>query len=203
MIAQEFAVLAPDRIASLNLHCTAAKLESSGTRGEMVDRLRTLLPRSQESEIRSVANGCFPHEWLLAPDEAELPDENTPECEVPPGGYRRFETNYARFAALDIHMRRTKTGFLLQAVAGGFHLKTPEQLKQLAGRVGRERIMVLHGTADRMISVDHGKKLIGYLQPSKALIVDGLGHAPIYQLTRWFNELLEERCLLGEKLSGR
>ncbi|XXG94474.1 hypothetical protein Hte_000731 [Hypoxylon texense] len=146
----------------------------------MVGRLRALLPQSQESEIRSMTNSCFPHEWLIALDEAELPDENTPECAVPvpAGGYRRFDNNYARFAALDIHMRRSKTGFLLQAVAGGFHVKTPGQLKQLADRVGRERIMVLHGTVDRMISADHGKKLIKYLKPSKALIVEGLGGAP-------------------------
>lgn len=203
MIAQEFAVLVPERIASLNLHSTTAKLEHTGTFTEKVGRLGVLLPRSLEGEVQSVLDSCFPHRWLSAPDGAKLPDESTPECEVPAGGYKRFETNYARLAAQEIHMNRGKYGFLLQAVAGSFHQKTREQLRQLADRVGRERIMVLHGTMDRMIPVDQGKKLIGCLQPSKALIIDGLGHAPIHQLTRLFNEFLEERCLLGEKLSGR
>ncbi|OTA99547.1 hypothetical protein M426DRAFT_16306 [Hypoxylon sp. CI-4A] len=200
MIAQEFAVLVPERIASLNLHCTAAKLESDGTLAEVTERLKSLFPKSLESEIRLTADGCFPREWLEATDEAQLPDQNTPKCKVPEGGYKKFESNYARFAAQEIHMRRTKSGFLLQAVAGFFHQKSPEQLRDLADKVGRERIMVLHGTVDGMISVDHGRKLIEYLEPGKGLIVEGLGHAPIYQRTRWFNELLEERCMLCEKL---
>lgn len=203
MIAQEVAVLAPERIASLNLHCTAAKLENNGTFMESMGRLGALLPRSLDSEIRSTANGCFPEEWLIAPDQTELPSEKTPKCEVPVGGYGKFDSNYERFAAQEIHMRRNKNGFLLQAVAGGFHRKSPEQLRDLADRVSRERIMVLHGTVDRMIPVDYGRKLIEYLNPGKALIVEGLGHAPIQQMTKWFNELLEERCALGEKLSGR
>ncbi|KAI0378813.1 alpha/beta-hydrolase [Hypomontagnella monticulosa] len=203
MIAQEVAVLIPERIASLNLHCTAAKLESTGNFTDSIGRLGALFPRSLESEIRSTADGCFPREWLEAPDDAELPKEGTPKCEVSPGGYLKFESNYVRFAAQEIHIQRNKSGFLLQAVAGGFHNKTRDQLKDLADRVGRERIMVLHGTVDKMMPVDHGKKLIEYLNPGKGIIVEGLGHAPIYQRARWFNELLEERCMLGEKLSGR
>ncbi|KAL7628848.1 hypothetical protein AAE478_000363 [Parahypoxylon ruwenzoriense] len=203
MIAQELAVLAPERIASLNLHCTAAKLEQTGTFAETVGRLGALFPRTLEVEIRSTAEGCFPPSWLAGPDSLELPSARTPRCEVPAGGYPRFESNYARFAAHEMHMRRSRNGFLLQAVAGGFHRKTAEQLHELADRVGRERIMVLHGTEDRMIPVDHGRKLIEYLSPGKGLIEEGLGHAPIYQRARWFNELLEERCELGEKLSGR
>ncbi|KAI0175869.1 alpha/beta-hydrolase [Hypoxylon sp. FL1284] len=204
MIAQELAVLAPERIASLNLHCTAARFESDGTFAQLAERVRALVPRSLEAEIRSTALGCFPYEWLTSADERELPGADTPGCDEPPPPPRaRFETNYARFAAQEMLMRRSKTGFLLQAVAAGFHSKTPEQLAALADRVGRERIMVLHGTDDGMVPVSHGEKLIEYLQPGKGLIVEGLGHAPIYQRTRWFNELLEERIALGEKLSGR
>ncbi|KAI0894938.1 alpha/beta-hydrolase [Annulohypoxylon nitens] len=203
MIAQELAVLVPERIASLNLHCTTARLENSGSFSELTGRLGALLPKSLESEIRSTAHGCFPQAWLEAADETELPSSTTPKCEVPEGGHKRFENNYARFAAQEICIGRSKNGFLLQAVAAGFHQKSPEQLRDLADRVGRARIMVLHGTADGMIPVSHGKTLIQYLMPGKAVIEEGLGHAPIYQKTRWFNELLEERCAIGEKLSGR
>ncbi|KAI1461999.1 alpha/beta-hydrolase [Annulohypoxylon moriforme] len=203
MIAQEVAVLIPQRIASLNLHCTAAKLENSGSFSELSGRLGALFPKSLESEIRHTANGCFPQQWLEAVDEAILPNADTPKCEVPAGGYKKFASNYARFAAQEIHIGRSKNGFLLQAVAAGFHQKSPEQLRDLADRVGRGRIMVMHGTADGMIPLSHGRTLIQYLMPEKALVVDGLGHAPIYQMTRWFNEVLEERCAVGEKLSGR
>lgn len=195
MIAQEVAVIAPQRIASLNLHCTAAKLDTSGSSlTDMTSRLGALFPRSLETEIRSTADGCFPHAWLEAADEASVPDSTTPKCEVPPGGYKQFASNYARFAAQEIQLQRSKAGFALQAVAGGFHSKTPEQLRELADRVGRHRIMVLHGTADKMISVELGRKLIQYLEPGKSLVVEGLGHAPIYQMTGFFNGLLDERC---------
>ncbi|KAI0890401.1 alpha/beta-hydrolase [Annulohypoxylon maeteangense] len=203
MIAQELAVLAPQRIASLNLHSTAAKIEATGSFTEMTGRLGTLFPRSLESEIRATAKGCFPQSWLEGADEAEVPSAATPRCEVPKGGYGRFESNYARFAAQEICVGRGKNGVLLQAVAAGFHRKSPEQLRDLADRVGRGRIMVMHGVEDAMIPVDHGRTLVQYLMPGKALLVEGLGHAPIYQRTRWFNEVLEERCAVGERLSGR
>ncbi|KAI1465780.1 uncharacterized protein F4812DRAFT_461468 [Daldinia caldariorum] len=116
-----------------------------------------------------------------------------PKCEVPAAGYARFGSNYARLAVQEMRMGRSKNGFLLQAVAGAVRRKSPEQLRDMAERVGRERIMVLHGTADRMIPVGHSRKLIEYINPGKALVKEGLGHTPIQQTTRWFNELLEER----------
>lgn len=34
---------------------------------------------------------------------------------------------------------------MLQAIAAGWHHKSAEQLKEIGDKVGRERIMVLHG----------------------------------------------------------
>lgn len=65
---------------------------------------------------------------------------------------------------------------MLQAIAAGWHNKSPEQLKKLGDEVGRERIVVVHGEEDRMIGIIHGTKLIGYLQPGLHFVKAGVGH---------------------------
>ncbi|KAI1465344.1 alpha/beta-hydrolase [Daldinia caldariorum] len=209
MIAQELAYLAPERVASLSLVCTAARIENTTTFTEnMMNRITMLLPKSLDRSVQYAASAIFPASYLFAPDNATVPDESVPRCEIPAGGYLKFNSNYERFAAQEIAKQRdqggfTKKGFLLQLIAAGWHHKSPEQLKEIADKVGRERILVMHGTDDHMISTPHGRKLIEYLQPGEGLIVDGLGHAPLNERTEWFNDWLEVRCALGEKLSGR
>jgi hypothetical protein len=72
-----------------------------------------------------------------------------------------FPTNGDRFAANELWKRThpdyfPKANFLLQAVAAGWHYKSPADLKKIAESVGKRRIMVVHGTKDRMISFPHG-----------------------------------------------
>ncbi|KAI0150128.1 alpha/beta-hydrolase [Hypoxylon sp. NC0597] len=209
MVAQELAYLAPDRIGSLSLISTAAYIENTTSFTEnMMNRITMLLPKSLDRSIQYAAGAIFPPSYLAELDNAVVPDESVPRCKIPAGGYGKFGSNYERFAAQEITKQRdkdgfTKKGFLLQLIAAGWHRKTPRQLKELGDKVGRERILVLHGTEDRMISTPHGRKLIEYLQPGQGLIIDGLGHAPINERTQWFNELLEAQCSLGEKASGR
>ncbi|KAI0377590.1 alpha/beta-hydrolase [Hypomontagnella monticulosa] len=209
MIAQELACLVPERISSLSLICTAACIENTSSFTEnMVNRITMLLPKSLDRSIQYAAGAIFPTRYLAEPDSAIVPDESVPRCKIPSGGYLKFKTNFERFAAQEITKQRdtsgfTKSGFLLQLIAAGWHYKSPEQLKELGDKIGRQRILVLHGTDDGMISTPHGRKLIEQLQPGQALIVDGLGHAPINERTQWFNELLETHCSLAERLSGR
>ncbi|KAI6081016.1 alpha/beta-hydrolase [Hypoxylon rubiginosum] len=209
MIAQELGYAVPERISSLSLVCTAAKIENTTSFAEnMVNRITMLLPKSPDRSIQYAAKAIFPAAYLAEPDNAVVPDESIPRCKIPAGGYGKFRNNYERFAAQEIRKQQdkdgfTKKGFLLQLIAAGWHHKSPAQLKELGDKIGRERILVLHGTDDRMISTPHGRKLIEYLRPGQGLIVEGLGHAPINERTHWFNELLESRCSLGEKLSGR
>ncbi len=59
---------------------------------------------------------------------------------------------------------------MLQAVAAGWYHKSKEQLKEIGDRVGRERIMVIHGTGDQMINVELGKKLIEWLEPETSVV---------------------------------
>ncbi|KAI0882385.1 alpha/beta-hydrolase [Annulohypoxylon maeteangense] len=207
MIAQELGYLVPNRIATLSLICTAARIENTTSFTEnMVNRVTMLLPKSMDRSVQYAAEAIFPPNYLAGSDNASVPDESVPKCKIPTGGYGRFGSNYERFAAQEITKQRdkdgfTKKGFLLQLIAAGWHNKSPEQLTDLGDSVGRKRILVLHGTDDGMISPHHGQKLIEYLKPGQGLIVDGLGHAPINERTSWFNELLEGQCSLGEKLN--
>ncbi|KAI8629604.1 Alpha/Beta hydrolase protein [Xylariaceae sp. FL1651] len=211
MIAQELAYAVPERIASLSLISTAAAIENTTSFSEnMINRITMLLPKSLDRTVAYSAGNIFPADWLARPDEAVLPDEQVPRCRMPAGGgpYLRFGSNYARFAAQEISKQRdregfTKAGFLMQVVAAGWHHKSAAQLREIGDKVGRNRILVLHGTEDRIISTPHGRKLIEYMQPGKSLVVDGMGHAPIMERPQWFNELLVEMCATGEKLSKR
>ncbi|TPX15318.1 uncharacterized protein E0L32_004595 [Thyridium curvatum] len=213
MIAQELALLAPDRLSSLSLCCTAAAVENTGTFAEhMANRASLLIPKGLERSVRDAAHQLFSRDWLRRADEARVPAEGTPRVAPPPSGagwpYGAFETNYQRFVAQEMHKRLdarrfTTRGFLLQLIAAGWHRKTPAQLAAMADAVGRERILVMHGTEDGMISVPHGRKLIQYIAPGTSYILEGVGHAPVVERCEWFNECLRERFEAGEKLDGR
>jgi pimeloyl-ACP methyl ester carboxylesterase len=206
MITQEIGFLAPERIASLLPWSTAAKIEHTGN---FVDFLRQagglLVPKSLEKDIQDTAKGCLPQEWLEQSDQAKVPDGSIPKCRIPEGGYKRFETNYERWAAQEMVKSEkkhfTRQGFWMQALAAGKHNKRPEQLKEMADRIGRERIMVIHGDADKMMALELGKRLIQNLQPAKSVIVEGMGHVPMYERIEWFHALLEEHFRNGERLT--
>ncbi|KAH8881688.1 alpha/beta-hydrolase [Thozetella sp. PMI_491] len=212
MIAQELAYLIPDAVSSLNLCCTAAAIENTTTFTEnMANRASLLIPKSVENSVRGAARNMFPEPFLYTPDDTHLPDPETTRNVLPPAPgtkYLRFDCQYERFVAQEMHKRLDPAhfglkGFLLQLIAAGWHRKSPEQLKELGDKVGRERILVMHGTVDGMISPPHGKKLIDYVKPDVGLIVEGMGHVPMIERSTWYNKLLEERFAVGEKLDGR
>ena len=97
------------------------------------------LPRAIDAQIAAIKLRIFSEPWLEQPDAD--------------GG---FPTNGDRFAAQELKKRQdtegfTRTGFVCQAIAAGWHHKSAEQLETLGDAVGRERIQVLHGTVDNMI----------------------------------------------------
>jgi hypothetical protein len=95
-----------------------------------------------------VKKNLYTPAWLDAPDTLEPVVQS-------------FPTNGDRFAANELWKRQhpeyfAKPGFILQLVAAGWHHKSLEQLQQIAKMVGKERIMVIHGTQDQMITFPHG-----------------------------------------------
>jgi len=254
MIAQELALLIPDRIASLGLVSTSSAFSvdsstttivatavaeeqqanlagtkdttSTTTASEekpkvslyeaVTERLAFMTPKSVEQSVQYVSTRIYAAEWIYGLDDAVIPDEATPRCNMPPshingGVYGRFGTNYERCAAQDVLRRETppyseqysRFGLWAQMFGAATHRKTKEQLQDLADKVGRDRIWIVHGDQDAMIDVSHGERLRDAIQPAYWSIEKGMGHGAIVERTAWFNELLEERCRAGETLSGR
>ena len=109
------------------------------------------IPRSLDAQLANTKLNIYTPSWLSQPD--------TSEYTVQP-----FPTNGDRFAAFELHKRLDKrqfktSGFIGQAIAAGWHHKSPEKIREIGDKVGRERIQVIHGTADRMITFPHGETL--------------------------------------------
>lgn len=210
MIAQELACLIPDHLLSLSLLCTAAEVKNSSSYSEWIaEGLSFLYPKPAEQGIIDTARKIFVDEWLTAPDAENPPSkEGTSGCLASgcgDGTYRLFDCNFQRFQAQELTKRRqpgyfTKQGFVCQLIAAAWHRKSPEQLKAMADTLGRERIMVLHGARDKMIFVSNGERLIELVDPGTAMIVEGLGHAPVMERYKWFNELMEGKFKEWEAL---
>ncbi|CAN9279924.1 hypothetical protein CUC08_Gglean004024 [Alternaria sp. MG1] len=149
MIAQEIAMLIPQRICTLSLVSTAAQLfRTNGFIENLWNRANLFIPKSLDAQIEGVKKNLYTQQWLDAPDTLE------PVVQA-------FPTNGDRFAANEIWKRSHpeyfgKAGFMLQAIAAGWHHKSPEQLQQIAKTVGKNRIMVIHGTKDRMLTFPLG-----------------------------------------------
>lgn len=207
MIAQELGCLIPERIASLNLISTAARLENTvGFVENLRNRINMFLPKSLDRSVSDAAASIFSEEWLAQPDDTEPPKAGAPGVDVPAGGYKMFNTNYERFAAQELTKRADaeafqRKGFILQAIAAGWHHKSAAQLQQMAERVGRERISVMHGTKDRMITVHHGRVLIAEIKPGTAIIREGQGHVLMLEAWKWFNEAVTEQVRKTEALA--
>ena len=83
---------------------------------------------------------------------------------------------------------------MCQALAAGWHHKSAKQLQELGDAVGRERIQVLHGTVDNMITVPHAEVLAGELGGEqggiKKTIFEGRGHVLAWEEREEFKRLI-------------
>ncbi|KAF2637164.1 alpha/beta hydrolase-like protein [Massarina eburnea CBS 473.64] len=149
MIAQELAMLIPERICTLSLVSTAAGLfRTTGFLENLYARANLFIPKSLDAQIASVKANLYSQDYLSKPDD--LPHVKAP-----------FPTAGDRFAASELWKRSQPTyftakGFTLQAAAAWLHHKSPAQLHTLAQNVGKRRIMVVHGTQDKMLTFPHG-----------------------------------------------
>ena len=154
----------------------------------MMNRIQMFIPKSLDDTLIGSSRMMFAQHWLDAPDNAIVPSTTTPNVTFPidpetklPRPYKAFATNYERWAAQELTKKMDKDafgkkGFMLQAIAAGWHHKSPEQLAKMGDEVGRERIVVVHGEEDNMISVPHGRKLIEFLKPGLSFVKGDVGH---------------------------
>ncbi|KAF1350917.1 Alpha/Beta hydrolase protein [Delphinella strobiligena] len=189
MVAQELAYMIPERIASLSLVSTAARLVNTvGFIENIRNRINLFIPRKIDDQIAHVKTNLYTEEYLDQPDDTEAVVEP-------------FPTNGDRFAAAEVTKRTqpqyfNKKGFMSQAVAAGWHHKSGAQLKELADKVGRQRIMVVHGGRDRMITFPHGEVLLAELGGQeggvKKAFFRSQGHVIPIERRQEFNALVEE-----------
>jgi pimeloyl-ACP methyl ester carboxylesterase len=190
----------PNRIATLNLISTAPRLINTvGFVENLRNRINLFIPRSLDEQIANVKHNIYTQAFLDAPDKLEY--------KVQP-----FPTNGDRFAAQEVGKRKTpqyfnRTGFMAQAIAAGWHHKTDAQLKEIGDKVGRERILVLHGTKDRMITFPHAEMLLNGLGGEEGGVrkafFEGQGHVVPIELREEFNELIEEMVEKGNTLNAK
>lgn len=192
MIAQELALLIPDRIASLTLVSTAARLENTvGFVENLRQRINLFIPKETNKQLAEVKARMF------SPDFLEQPDTDG-----------AFPTNGDRFSAHEITKRMDKTGFtrkgfVLQAIAAGWHFKSAKQLKELADRVGRDRICIMHGTGDQMITFHHAEVLRRELgEGVRFEKFEGKGHVLMWEERDNFNRIVEQMVEKGRKLES-
>lgn len=95
----------------------------------------------------------------------------------------------------------------MQAVAAGWHHKSAAQLRELGDAVGRERVQVVHGDIDRMITVPHAEMLVRELGGEeggvKRVIFEERGHGLPMEERGELKRLVEELVERTERLSGR
>jgi hypothetical protein len=195
--------LIPERICSLSLFSTLARFQRTVPfLQNLRNRVSMFLPKSLDRTIIDVAYNMFPDSWLDAPDTLHLPSSTTPGClpaaghtDWESGAYGHFPTNFARIAAQDLEKRSDTDGFgpkgfILQAIAAGWHDMSPERLKELGDKVGRERILVVHGTEDRMLTFPHGEALIKQLEPGQSYVREGRGHVLLIEEQDWHDETI-------------
>ncbi|KAI5202735.1 alpha/beta-hydrolase [Aureobasidium subglaciale] len=200
MIAQELAYMIPNRIATLNLISTAPRLVNTvGFVENLRNRINLFIPRSIDDQLAHVKHNIYTDAFLEAPDGLEY--------KVQP-----FPTNGDRFAAQEVAKRQmpqyfNRTGFMAQAIAAGWHHKTDAQLKEIGDNVGRERILVLHGTKDRMITFPHAEMMLKALGGEESGVrkafFEEQGHVVPIELRQEFNNLIEEMVEKGNALNAK
>ncbi|KAK3176072.1 hypothetical protein OEA41_007394 [Lepraria neglecta] len=146
------------------------------------DKPLARIPKSKDVELTNLKARIFSQAWLDEPDAEG-----------------HFPTNGDRFAAQELKKRQdtdgyTRTGFICQAIAAGWHHKSPKQLEELGDKVGRERIQVVHGTLDRMITPLHGdllfERLGGKEKGVTMVVVEGKSHGLAMEWRRDFTKLI-------------
>ncbi|KAF1986703.1 alpha/beta-hydrolase [Aulographum hederae CBS 113979] len=205
MIAQELGLIIPNRLASLSLISTAARIKNTvGYFENLWNRFSMFIPKSPDASLAMAKRNMFTDKWLLEPDVLA-----TESVEKP------FPSNGDRIGASELQKRMDtvlfpRHGLICQAIAAGWHHKTDADLMRLGEAVGLERILVIHGTQDRMITFPHVGVLLNGLRGERAETtgpggciyheVKDMGHVVPIEIRDTFKEWVEELVEKVEKL---
>lgn len=158
MIGQELlACLPPERISSVFLLSTAPRLiRTVPFLTNLSQRITMFLPRPLDAQLQDIADRLFHASFLDAPDQ---------DARLHPDMCRglAFDSNRDRILAGELMKRREggfgALGFVLQAVAAGWHWMDDERIRLVVDKIGRRRVCVMHGREDRMLTFVHFEAL--------------------------------------------
>ena len=188
MIAQEVGcILPPGTLNTLFLISTWSRpVRTIPFLEHLKQRANMFIPRDIDVQLDGVAERLMSDSFLALPDT----EGDTP---YGPGG-PNYPTNRDRYCAVEMEKRLdtegfTKKGFMLQAIAAGWHHKSQEQLRAMRDRVGKGRVAVAHGTTDKMITFNHGELLRDEIgEGVEWKMYDGRGHVLMWEEEEDFND---------------
>ncbi len=162
MIAQEIAINNPDRVNSLTLMMTSGYVADPD------------LPSIKSGYFfSSLAKGIPLLKYRIAGGEKNLIKERIAKT-IATLGYENLDIReIAEMVLYDLRKRRGVSirGALQHQKAVSISGSRYEKLKTL-----NMPVLVIHGTADQLLPIEHGKKLVELIPNAKGLWLDGVGH---------------------------
>jgi pimeloyl-ACP methyl ester carboxylesterase len=162
MIAQELAIHAPERVASLTLMMTSGYIGDPAIPGI-----------TSAYFLQSLASGLPLLKYRIAGGEKNLIRERIAKILLAMGEENVDFKEVVEVALYDLRHRR---GINIKAI---FQHQTAvtlagsryEKLKAVTAPT-----LVIHGTADQFIPVEHGKKLVEVIPNARGMWLEGVGH---------------------------
>ncbi|MDQ2750479.1 MAG: alpha/beta hydrolase [Actinomycetota bacterium] len=166
MVAQELALLRPDRVRKLVLGCTyAGGPGTTMTAGGPLRMIQPMITGNVDVAIRTA------YEVNLSP------------------GLRQDEGQFERFKAACLSVRVPVPTVLRQAQASFVH-NTSARLPDLAAAT-----LVVHGTLDEMVAAANGRYVAELIPKARLEILDGLGHLFWWERPALAAGLVRAHCL--------
>ncbi|TNY21572.1 Alpha/Beta hydrolase protein [Rhodotorula diobovata] len=184
MIAQELALLIPERIRTLLLTSTMSGSRftlPSWKAASMFLRLSSGTVRTPAAQISLVTATLFPEAYL----ETEVHEEGEYK-----GKKRREQVQADFLRRYHIGRRQSARGQLGQMAAVMKHRVSADRLAKLASAVPHTAI--IHGTDDNLIHVQRAHELHKDIPGSRLKIVENAGHALPSQIRDEYNAWIRE-----------
>lgn len=177
MVAQEVATRHPERVASLTLLMTSGFIRDPDLPG-----------LTSRYFLTSLIKGVPLHRYRILGGEMNLIKESIAKF-ISVVGYGRLDIReMAEVVLYDLRKRRgTNVRAILQHQAAVWISGSRyEKLRSLAIPT-----LVIHGTADEFIPVEHGRKLAQVIPNAKGLWLEGVGHIfPVADMHRLMESIL-------------
>lgn len=180
-----FSCAAPHRVQSLILlSITANVVGGLPSLRQIGWWLTAAKPVGERGQIAGRLSANYTADWLTEPNTATRPSTaSTPHCWPPSSGdYVYFDSDLQRMQAWEMFKRRDGDcvypgGQACQVGAVVSHRLSDARLRIMADAVGRERIFIVHGTSDRLLSVENERHLFDVMKPADGFVLGGVGHS--------------------------